>query len=257
MILFPGVAASGIDCGAASSVDASSFTISCWVVRTGTGVTGSTGSGGLTLEPIIMKCVAEAEGSSVDGNFCLGFDPTALKFCADFEDLNNGLNHPFTFTSTRSNNTIYHVAVTYDVSGSGTWTGYVNGASDGTATVSATTNIRTPRNDSIQHLGIGTAINSTGTRTGGWKGNISDVTLWNTALSATQISALYSSFLKRAGVQIAPSNLTGYWGLNETSDGATVSTSASIIRDQVGTNHGTAFGTLTGKAENFLSFRGN
>lgn len=260
MITFPGVAASGIDCGNSSSLNATSFTIMAWINRTGAGNTASTGTGGLTaIEPIFMRCVGEADGSNVDGNYGLGYIPGTNQFGADFEDLNTGLNHPFTFTTVQSGSGIYQVAVTYDggASDPGNWAGFVNGVADGTLTVSsATLNIRKPRNDSIQKVGIGVAINSSGTRTGGWKGDIMEVAFWkDRVLTATEIAAIYSSRVKGYCKQIQPADLKGYWPLNETSDGVTVSTSAGVIKDYSGSaNSGTAFGTLTGKAENYLSY---
>lgn len=261
MITFPGVAASGIDCGTSVTLNATGFSLMAWVNRTGAGNTASTGTGGLTaIEPIFHRCVAEADGSNVDGNWCIGYIPASNKFGADFEDLNSGLNHPFTFTTAQSGTGIYQCVVTYDggASDPGHWAGYVNGAADGTATISsATLNVRTPRNDSIQHVGIGVAINSTGTRTGGWKGDIMEVAFWkNQVLTATEVAAIYNAREKGFCKQIQPGALTGYWLLNETTDGATVSTSAGVIKDCSGNaNSGTAFGTLTGKAENYLSYQ--
>ncbi len=255
MITFPGVSASGINCGVSSTINATGFTIACWVNRT-----GSSGAGGLTaVEPIFTRLVGEADGSNLDGNYLLGFVPASLKFAADFEDLSTGLNHPFTFNTAQSATGVYHAAVTYDggASNPGNWAGYVNGVADGTLTVSsATLNVRTPRNDSIQQVGIGVCINSTGTRTGGWKGDIMECAFWkNQVLTAAEIALLYNSKLKGIERQIQPAALTGLWMLDETTDGVTVSTSAGVIKDRSGNaNNGTAFGTLTGKAENVLSY---
>lgn len=259
MISFPGVAGSGIDCGTSTTLNGTSFSIVAWVYRAGNGITASTGSGGLTaVEPIFHRLVGEADGSNLDGNYSLGFVPASLKFAADFEDKNTGLNHPFTFTTAQSATGNYCVGVTYDggASDPGNWAGYVNGVADGTKTESsATLNVRTPRDDSIQKVGIGVAINSTGTRTGGWNGMIMEVGFWkNKVLTSTEMALIANARRKGFMRQIQPASLTGYWLLNETSDGATVSTSAGVIRDSIGSNHGTAFGTLTGRAENYLSY---
>lgn len=259
MISFPGIASSGINCGTAAILGSTSFTLAAWINRAGNGVIASTGSGGLTnLEPIIFKCVAESEGSTVDGNYCLGYDPTTQKFGGDFEDAASGVNRPFVFTTARGAGLTgwMHVAVTYDFS-TFTWAGYVNGVADGTLTLSGALSSaqKQPRNDSIQQFGVGTAINSTGTRTGGWNGFISDVAKWSVVLTAAEIALLASSRLKGMPAQIRPASLNIYLPMNETADGTTVSTSASIIRDRsANTNHGTAFGTLTGRAENYLSY---
>ncbi len=138
----------------------------------------------------------------------------------------------------------------------GIWTGYVNGVQDGTLTISGIPTFIDPRSDSIQKVGIGVAINSSGTRTGGWNGLIREVGFWkNKVLTAVEVKAISDAKMKGYMRQIQPASLTGYWMLDETSDGATVSTSAGVIKDRSGNgNHGTAFGTLTGKAENILSY---
>lgn len=261
MISFPGVSASGIACGTSTNLNASDFSISAWVSRAGNGITASTGTLGLTgataAEPIFTRAVGEADGSNVDGNYFLGMIPATLQFAADFEDLNSGLNHPFTFTTVQSATGIFHVAVTYqrDVAGNGQWAGYVNGVADGTGSVVGTTNVRTPRNDSIQRVGIGVAINSSGTRTGGWNGNIMELAFWkDKVLTAAEISLIATSRIKGMPRQIQPGSLTGYWQLDETADGVTVSTSANVIKDRIGNGNGTAFGTLTGKADNYLTY---
>lgn len=260
MISFPWVAWSWIDCWASTTLNATSFTILAWVSRAWAGVTASTGSGGLTaVEPIFHRLVWEADWSNLDGNYSLGFVPASLKFAADFEDLNTGLNHPFTFTTAQSSTGIYCVAVTYDwwASNPWNWAGYVNGVADGTKTESsATLNVRTPRNDSIQKVGIWVAINSAGTRTGWWNGNIMEIAFWkNRVLSGAEIAMINGARQKWFCRQFYPADLKGYWQLNETSDGTTVSTSAWAIKDiSWNGNNGTAFWTLTGRAENYLSY---
>lgn len=262
MMSFPGTAATGIDFGTSATLNATSFSISAWVYRAGNGNTAATGTGGLTgttaAEPIYTRGVGQADGSNVDANYFLGLIPASLKFAADFEDLNTGLNHPFIFTTAQSATGLYHVVVTYDggASNPGNWAGYVNGAADGTATVtSATLNVRKPRNDSIQKVGIGVAINSTGTRTGGWNGNIIEVAFWkDKVITAAEVSAIYNAKLKGHARQIQPAYLNGYWLLGATPDGTTVSTSAGAIKDSSASNNsGTAFGTITGKAEVYLN----
>lgn len=259
MISFPWTLASWINCWASTSLNGTSFTILAWVYRAGNWATASTGSGGQTaIEPIFMRCVWEGDWSNVDGNWCLWFVPATLKFGADFEDLNSGLNHPFTFTTAQSATGVYLAVVTYDgwASNPWNWAWYVNGVADGTGTVSsATLNVRTPRNNSIQRVGIGVAIKSTWTRTGGWNGMIMECAFWkNKVLTAAEVALIWNARQKGFCRQIQPWSLTAYYLLGETVDWATVSTSANIIRDSVWTNHWTAFGTLTGKAENYLSY---
>lgn len=252
----PGTAATGIDCGTSSTLNGDDFSIVVFVKRAGAGNAASTGTGGLTsLEPILMRCVGEADGSNVDGNWGLGFIPGSLKFAADFENMATGLNQPFTFTTAQSSTFEGCVGVSYDHA-TGIWTGYVNGVQDGTLTLSGSGTTIQPRSDSIQKVGIGVAINSTGTRTGGWNGTISEAGFWkNKVLTAAEFKAISDAKMKGFMKQIQPGSLTGYWPCNETADGATVSTSAGIILDKSGnSNNGTAFGTITGKAETIMSY---
>lgn len=256
MISLPGTAATGIDCGVSSTLNGDDFSIVVFLKRAGAGNTASTGTGGLTaLEPIFMRCVGEADGSNVDGNYGLGFVPATLKFAADFENMATGLNQPFTFTTAQSSTFQGCVAVTYDHN-TGIWTGYVNGVQDGTLTITGIPTFIDPRSDSIQKVGIGVAINSTGTRTGGWNGNIMEVGFWkNKVLTAAEVKAISDTKIKGFMRQIQKGSLNGYWQLDETADGATVSTSAGVIKDRSGSgNNGTAFGTITAKADVLLSY---
>src|SRR4029079_789318 len=152
---------------------------------------------------------SESDGSTVDANYFFGID-AAGHLAADFEDLGTGLNHPITGVATIpvSNTTWHHVAVTYD-STTGVWVLYLDGVQDATATVAAGTNTRVPRSDSIQHAGIGTAMNSTGSQSGFWNGRIDEVRIWNVARTAAQISANRNLELTSG------TGLVARYGLNE------------------------------------------
>src|SRR6267142_2808219 len=73
---------------------AQAFTLELWFMRTGSGVSASTGTGGVTAVPLVTKGAAQADGSNVDMNYFLGIDAKTRVLTADFEDMNNGLNHP-------------------------------------------------------------------------------------------------------------------------------------------------------------------
>ena len=60
--------------GPAPGLGASTLTLEAWFKRAGAGVATSTGSGGVTAEPLLTKGRAEAEGSNVDMNYFLGID---------------------------------------------------------------------------------------------------------------------------------------------------------------------------------------
>ncbi len=100
-------------------------------------------------------------------------------------------------TPTMSLNTWYFVSLTYDGS---YLTGYVNSNSISTA-YSGTL---TPANEVV----IGSA--STGAEP--WQGYISNVQIYNTSLSSSEIQALYLEGI--GGAPIRPQNLVGWWPLN-------------------------------------------
>ncbi len=181
------------------------FTVEFWFQRTGTGQTANTGNGGFVGIPLVTKGRGEAEDSNLDMNYFVGIRDSDDVIAADFEEAGTGpepgLNHPVFGSTTISNGVWYHVAATYD----GTdWTLYLDGQVDGSSNVG-----REPRSDSIQHFGVGTAYNSSGTAAGRFQGNIDEVRVWDRALTQSEI-------LSGIKAEIASTNgLVGRWGLNE------------------------------------------
>jgi hypothetical protein len=188
--------------GPAPGLGAPTFTLEVWFKRAGTGAGTSTGSGGVTAEPLLAKGRAEAEGSNVDMNYFLGIDGAKRVLVADFEDSATGANHPISGTTAICDDLWYHAAATYD----GTiWRLYLNGALEAQSTVGSFT----PRSDSIQHAALATAMNSTGVASGFFNGLIDEARIWNSARSAAQIAS-------GMGTEItAAAGLIGRWGLNE------------------------------------------
>src|SRR5439155_15541923 len=70
----------------------------------------------------------------------------------------------------------------------------------------------TPRSDSIQHAGLGVALNSTGVATGAFNGTMDEVRIWNVARSAAQIQAAMGSALPNPASQ---TGLLGRWAMDE------------------------------------------
>jgi hypothetical protein len=155
------------------------FTVEAWVRRDGLGTTANTGVGGLNLVPIAGKGRGENDGSNVDCNYAFGFNGDRLG--ADFEDMESGANHPITGSTAVTLRAWHHVAATYDGT---TWRLYLDGRLDGEASASAT-----PRGDSIQHFGIGTALNSSGTPAGRFAGLIDEVRVWDRARTEAEIAS--------------------------------------------------------------------
>lgn len=196
--------------GNATKLGLKVFTVEAWVRRTGKGSEMNTGVGGLNLVPLMGKGRGENDGSNLDCNYAIGFRDNAIG--ADFEDNATGLNHPVVGIKTIPWNEWHHVAVSYD----GTvWRIYVDGELDATAAANAT-----PRNDSIQHFGLGTAFNSTGVAAGRFAGGLDEVRVWSVARSEKDIAAnMRKSIVKATG-------LVGRWALDPGTPGADTSGNA-------------------------------
>jgi len=187
--------------GVAPTLGLATFTLEGWFIRTGAGKTAGSGSGGVTAVPLICKGVGESDGSVVDCNYFFGIQSGSNVLAADFEDLASGLNHPVVGTTPLEDDTWYHAAVTYD---GATWRLYLDGTLDAELTVSAT-----PRYDSIQHFGLGTAMNSSGSPNGYLAGRLDEVRVWDHARSEQQIKDNINAEIETAD------GLVGRWGLNE------------------------------------------
>jgi hypothetical protein len=194
------------------------FTLECWFKREAGGVGAGTGSGGVTAIPLIAKGRGEADTpANINCNYFMGIDVTSGKLAADFEDANTGLNHPAVGQAVIPVGVWQHAAVTFDGT---SWTLYLNGKEE--ATVSTEGQI--PQNLSIQHAGLGTAMNSTGAREGYFHGQMDEVRIWNTARDLNEIQSTLNS-----QVSSAP-GLVARYAMDETS-GTSLHSSAGIAID--------------------------
>jgi hypothetical protein len=200
--------------GPAPALGLSQFTVEAWIKRTGAGQSSGSGSGGVTMIPIIAKGRGESDGGTQDCNYVFGLRATDSVLAADFEDMATGGNHPVIGTTPVSSNVWHHVAASYDGT---TWRLYLDGALDGTAAANAT-----PRHDSIQHFGLGAALNSSGVAAGFFDGVIDEARVWNSARSLAQIQAGMVAPIASA------SGLVARWGLNEGS-GTVLANSAATV----------------------------
>jgi hypothetical protein len=220
--------------GSTSALGLSSFTVETWFNRQGTGVTTSTGTGGIAaLVPLVTKGAAQAEGSNVDANYILGINTAGNVIAADLEEgaggASPGLNHPISGVTPIANNTWYHAAATYDGS---TWRLYLNGELEAELFVGQPT-----RSDSIQHAALGTTLNSSGTPSGFFDGTLDEARIWNVARSADDIRSTINT------QNPSDATLVARWGLDE-GTGTTVSDSAGTAQN--GTITGTNFSWVTG-----------
>ncbi|MEO8088246.1 MAG: LamG-like jellyroll fold domain-containing protein, partial [Bacteroidota bacterium] len=181
------------------------FTLEAWIYMTGAGSTVSTGSGGVTAQPIIAKGRDESEGNTRDLNYFLGINSSG-KLVADFEEgsgsASPGANHPLTGTTTIANNTWHHVGVTYNAS-------VLRIFLDGNVEASLTVN-RIAQSASIQPVSIGSALNSTNVASGFFQGRIDEVRIWNVARTQAAIQATINTQLSTT-----QSGMVARWGLNE------------------------------------------
>ncbi|MDB6080171.1 MAG: phosphohydrolase [Akkermansiaceae bacterium] len=178
------------------------FTLECWFKREGTGVAASTGSGGISAIPLITKGRGESDGSPVDCNYFMGIRGSDNVIAADFEDYATGLNHPVAGNTPIKPGIWYHAAVTFD---GNEWRIYLNGKLE---TV-AETDGQIPRFDSIQHAGLGTAMNSLGEPSGYFLGFMDEARIWNYARSESEIAGSMNLEVPSAG------GLVGRWGMDE------------------------------------------
>lgn len=198
----------GVSMGVAPDLGADHFTLEAWVRRDGDGKEASTGVGGIRHVPLITKGRGESDGTNVDCNYALGFVGEVIG--ADFEDYESGANHPVIGTTQIDRGRWYHVAATYD---GAHFRLYVDGKLDAERVEDAT-----PRYDSIQHFGLGVALNSSGTRAGAFEGALDEVRVYSRALDGEEIrETMYSRAPNLLG-------LIGHFPL-DASDGAVVDVS--------------------------------
>lgn len=189
----------GATMGVAPALGLERFTVEAWVRRDGRGVAMGTGAGGLSLVPIAGKGRGENDRDVHNCNYAFGFAGDVLG--ADFEDMASGANHPVVGRTRVTPGEWHHVAAAYDGT---TWRLYLDGALDGEARAAAT-----PRHDSIQHFGVGTALDSTGTPAGRLHGAIAELRVWDHARSESEIAAARFERIEAA------EGLVGRWSFHE------------------------------------------
>jgi hypothetical protein len=187
--------------GPTNALGLTTFTIETWFKRTGTGKSASTGAGGHIAIPLVAKGRNESDGSNVDMNYFFGIRTNDNRLCGDFERTPDGTNQPVVGVTTILNDVWYHAAATYDGSN---WRLYLNGVLETNLFVG-----QTPRSDSIQHAGLGTAMNSSGVTNGAFQGVLDEVRIWNYARSGSEIQNNMTNAIPSAA------GLVGRWSLDE------------------------------------------
>jgi len=218
------------------------FTIETWFRRDGAGATASTGSGGVTAIPLVTKGYAEADGSNVDMNYFLGLRGTDGVLVADFEEgaggATPGLNHPVIgVTPIAAGSGWRHAAATYD---GVTWRLYLDGNLEATLAVG-----QPPQSASIQHAGLGTALNSTGVTSGAFAGALDETRVWNLARTQAEIQGAINT-----PIPGAQPGLVARWGMNEATGGTIASSAGTPVS---GTLTGSGVGWTDGAPFNITS----
>ena len=106
------------------------------------------------------------------------------------------------------NDVWYHAAATYDGT---SWKLYLNGNLETLSCPTTCSPGATPRSDSIQGVGLGAMIDSTGTALGRFDGVIDEARVWSVARTQLQIQGTMDSELTSG------TNLEARWGLNDAS----------------------------------------
>lgn len=206
-----------------------SWTISAWIYL------HSYGTDGLTLKTIVNKW--EDSGNLRGLLFCVGHQAVGnLELSEDnYKKLHIVVSSAGTWanataTALRGNtdvtlNTWHHVATTYDGS---TLTLYLDGSSDGT--LSWANGVYAHSDPFL--IGVHGSVS----KVRYFDGIITDVAVWNTNLSATEISLLANSKLKLMVLQIRPASLGGgYWSMDDQS--GETSADGDMVRDLSGQNN--------------------
>jgi uncharacterized protein YjiK len=180
-----------------SGWDMTNLTIEAYIKPTGAGAAVSTGNGGFSgtgypqIYPLITKGLGEAETEAADVQFFMGLSASPnYKVGSDYENwLSNtpspSLNNPVQGATTLSTSgTWYYVAAKNNPAAT-THAVYLNGAVDN----STTTMHLVPNKNGTQKVGIGVAVNTAGTKSGGFNGYIDEVRISNVARSTAWMAA--------------------------------------------------------------------
>ncbi len=179
------------------------LTLECWFRKEGAGATAGSGSGGITVHPLIAKGRGESDNNTTDCNYLFGVTMDGL-IAADFEAyptpgvVAGGANFPVYGTHEPiQNGRWYHAAVTYD-GDEGVWKLFLDGEQVGMRT---TVPGAMPRYDSNHAFAIGAAMNTSTQRAGSFFGAIDEVRVWSYVRTPEEILATKdASVLGAAGL---------------------------------------------------------
>jgi hypothetical protein len=164
------------------------------------------------------------------GRFYFGISGTKVRAAIGTSYDTSTLSHGM------STGTWYHVAYTFSGGSSGTFTYYLNGSSVGTISFTWTTD-----SGSYEPMHIGGLKNGGNVHQNPTNGKLDELALYNSALSASDITAIYNS--GAPANQASDSDLVAYWRMEEGS-GTSIADSSSNSNTAT-LNNGPTFSTDT------------
>ncbi len=219
--------------GDPAKLDLATFTVETWFKRTGIGTPNTTGTGGITIVPLLTHGAPEAEGSNVDANWILGINTAGNVIAADFEAVDDpaptGQNVPISGITAITDDVWHHAAATFNGT---TWAVYL----DGNLEASVNPGLH-PRSDSTQRVALGTMITTADAALGRFDGVIDEARVWSVARSTAQINASKDLELTSG------TGLVARWALND-AGGTTVADSMTTPAN--GTITGSGFAWVAG-----------
>jgi manganese-dependent ADP-ribose/CDP-alcohol diphosphatase len=165
------------------------FTLECWIMIRDTGLSVITGEDSIPLIPLISRGFKDTTLQS-GLNFFLGLRREDYTMVADFEDLQNHINHKLTGYSTLLINHWYHLAATYD---GVSLRLYLNGKPEAMEEIN-----ESPFSVSPGITGIGKMFDMQGNSYGSFSGSVDAIRIWNYARSASEILQTINSELNQS-----------------------------------------------------------
>lgn len=187
------------------------YTILAWIKKTGTGLPGTSGNGGLTnVVPIVTKGTAQNEALAIDINYYLGIG-SGGQLGSDYEADPGSGNAPLTGATMLAADTWYMVGTTLDLAAA-TRALWLNGATDATA-VPTTQPFGGPTSTAVLTVGGARRSDATvptcpgvagDTGCGSFKGDIAVVLTYDRALTQAEIEKNCHAFSSRFGMLSCP-----------------------------------------------------
>jgi len=204
-----------------SALALKTFTLETWFRKETGGVAVTSGSGGVTVIPLISHGRGENDDNTFNCNYLFGIRGTDGVLAADFEEGPGGsapgLNHPIAGVTPVVDGVWNHAAVSYDGT---TWRLYLNGNLESELAVGQETAWNT-----IQHAALGSALDSAGAPQGFLHGMMDETRIWSYARSTSEIrSTMNSEVLTSQG-------LIARYGMSNTGN--------NVLPSSTGSNNGT------------------